>query len=183
MPDTNGKALVEHWSWAAEKGLMNKNTAGGLRAACSQVLSIQDDPDSVDIKTLDIEHELNRWVNLRAKDFKPEVLDTYKQRFRRAVALFLEYLADPAGWKPQPSKPVERTRADKPSNGNGHRTEPTSAPVTTGLRPQTNMIEYPFVLHDGEIARLILSRNMNTADVKRLSAFLATLVVDVEPAA
>jgi hypothetical protein len=35
--ETSGKAFLEHWSWAAEKGLMNKNTAGGLRSACGQV--------------------------------------------------------------------------------------------------------------------------------------------------
>src|SRR5712692_386131 len=36
MSDTTGKALLEHWSWAAEKGLMNKNTAHGLRSACRE---------------------------------------------------------------------------------------------------------------------------------------------------
>src|SRR5689334_21415891 len=31
LMDTTAKAFIEHWSWAAEKGVMNKNTAGGLR--------------------------------------------------------------------------------------------------------------------------------------------------------
>jgi predicted XRE-type DNA-binding protein len=37
-PATVQRALIEHWPWAAEKGVMNKNTAAGLRAACVQVL-------------------------------------------------------------------------------------------------------------------------------------------------
>ena len=28
--DTSGKALVEHWKWAADKGVMNPNTARTL---------------------------------------------------------------------------------------------------------------------------------------------------------
>ena len=27
--ETKGKALIDHWSWAAEKGVMNRNTAPG----------------------------------------------------------------------------------------------------------------------------------------------------------
>jgi len=51
--DTTGKALVEHWNWAAEKGGMNKHTAAGLRAACTQVLGALDNWESVDITSLD----------------------------------------------------------------------------------------------------------------------------------
>src|SRR2546428_12277575 len=100
--ETTGKALVDHWSWAADKGLMNKNTAGGLRAACSQVLSVfGDDAETVDVKTLDIEDALSRFLNLKKKEFKPTVLETYKRRFRQAVASYLSYLDHPSGWKPR----------------------------------------------------------------------------------
>ena len=39
----SGKALIERWPWAAEKGVMNKNMAAGLRAAYVQVLGVPDD--------------------------------------------------------------------------------------------------------------------------------------------
>src|SRR5436309_13241000 len=99
--ETNAKALIEHWNWAVEKGLMNRNTAAGLRGACTQVVGVLDDPEGVDVKTLDIEGTLARFQHLKKKDFKPAVLETYKRRFRQAVASYLAYLDDPGGWKPR----------------------------------------------------------------------------------
>jgi hypothetical protein len=59
-------------------GLMNKNTGGALRAAAKQVLSIEGDPDNVDVTQIkDVESLLGRWANLRKQDFKPDSLETY----------------------------------------------------------------------------------------------------------
>jgi hypothetical protein len=168
--ETTGKALLEHWSWAAEKGLMNKNTAGGLRAACGQVLSVLDDGEALDVRTLDIDDTLTRFVNLKKKDFKPAVLETYKRRFRQAVASYLAYLNDPGAWKP---RTVER--AGNGGDSDTDRAEPRPAkrePVTGG------MVDYPFPVRDGQTARLVLPRDLRADEAKRLSAFMATLVVE-----
>ena len=187
--ETNGKALVDHWIWAAEKGLMNKNTAGGLRAACSQVLGVLDDPDGVDIKTLDVEGALTRFQNLKMKKFKPAVLGTYKQRFRKAVASYLAYLNDPGGWKPRSLDRPSNDGAEK-TNGGGAGAERRAGAERVDLTrptkfemPQANMMDYPFPIREGQIAHLILPRDLKVAEVKRLTAFMATLAVDVEPTA
>jgi hypothetical protein len=49
-----GQQLVDRWNWAAEKGLMNKNTASGRRSACVHVLSIVPDWQNVDVSQLNI---------------------------------------------------------------------------------------------------------------------------------
>jgi hypothetical protein len=50
----NAKSLVDHWSWATDKGVMNRNTAAGLRSACAPVLTvIGDDWEKTDVTTLD----------------------------------------------------------------------------------------------------------------------------------
>ena len=93
--------LIDHWTWAAEKGLMNRNTAGGLRSACSRVLeALGDGWEQTNISELDVEETLLRFQNMKKKDFLPQVLEEYKQRFRKAVRSYLEYLANPGGWKP-----------------------------------------------------------------------------------
>lgn len=176
--ETTGKALVEHWNWAAEKGVMNKNTAAGLRTACTQVLSALDDGESVDIKSLDVEGAFVRFQNLKKKDFKPAVLETYKRRFRQAVTSYLAYLDDPAGWKP---RTLDRPAAAEKSNG-GDRPIDTGRPTKHEM-PQAGLVEYPFPLREGQIARLILPRDLKMSEVKRLSAFMATLAVDFEPTA
>jgi hypothetical protein len=176
--ETTGKAFVEHWNWAAEKGVMNKNTAAGLRAACTQVLGALGDWESVDIKRLDVEDTLVRFQNLKKKGFKPSVLETYKRRFRQAVTSYLSYLDDPGGWKPR--------TADRPTAGeknNGATRQPETARLTKHEMPQAGLVEYPFPLREGHIARLILPRDLKTSEVKRLTAFMSTLAVDFDPTA
>lgn len=176
--ETTAKGLVDHWNWAADKGVMNKNTAAGLRAACTQVLSALDDWESLDIKGLDVEETLVRFQNLKKKDFKPAVLETYKRRFRQAVASYLAYLDDPAGWKP---RMVERATSSEKGNGANRASE--AARATRHEMPQAGLVEYPFPLREGQIARLILPRDLKMSEVKRLSAFMSTLAVDFEPTA
>lgn len=173
--EATGKALVDHWNWAAEKGVMNKNTAAGLRAACTQVLGALDDGESVDIKSLDVDGTLVRFQNLKKANFKPAVLDTYKRRFRQAVASYLKYLEDPAGWKP---RTVDRVAASEKGNGEGRGSE--VARLTKHEIPQAGLVEYPFPLREGQIARLVLPRDLQSSEVKRLSAFMSTLVVDFD---
>ncbi len=36
--DTSGKALIEFWKWAADKGEMNPNTTSAIQIICSQIL-------------------------------------------------------------------------------------------------------------------------------------------------
>jgi len=173
--DTTGKAFLDHWGWAAEKGIMNKNTAAGIRAACAKVLSVQDDWETLDIAELDVESALIRFQNKTVKDFTPGSLATYKARFRNAVDAYLAYARDPAGWKP---RSYERTPASEKSNG-GDRTSTTERPIRHEM-PQAGLVEYPFPLRESQIARLILPRDLKTSEVKRLSAFMATLATDGE---
>lgn len=182
--ESNGKALIDHWTWAAKKGLMNKNTAGGIKAACSQVLGALENGMEVDVPTLDVDNTLTCFKNLRHKKFKPNVLETYESRFRKAVISYREYLADPAGWKP---RITERTTKKAKSNGSSstgvvqHVVERPSTMAATGI-PQSNLMEYPFPIREGVMARLILPRDLKQSEIKRLTAFVSTLAVDFESA-
>jgi hypothetical protein len=178
MSSPTGKEFIEHWNWAAEKGVMKKNTALGLRAACTQVLNTVDGWESVNIKSLNVEDALTRFQNLKHKSFKPAVLDTYKRRFRQALASYLKYLDDPAGWKP---RSVERSPSSEKANGGERQLE--VGRTTMHEIPQTGLVEYPYPLRDNQIVRLVLPRDLKSSEVKRLSAFMATLTVDYgEPA-
>src|SRR6266480_5519400 len=94
--NTTGRQLVDHWTWAAEKGVMNRNSAWGLRAACSQVLSVLDNWEQIDVASLNVDDLIKRFKNLRARDFNPSSLDAYDKRFRSAVTSFLAYVRDPS---------------------------------------------------------------------------------------
>ena len=172
--ETSARALVDHWSWAADKGLMNRNTAGGLRSACAGVPEVLgDDWEQADISSTDVEDLLLRFQNLKKKDYRPEVLEVYKQRFRKAVASYLEYLANPGTWKPSTrEKSSASQRAERPSKH-----QPPTPPVATNHRMSPDEVEYPFPLRPGVMARLILPRDLTKDDVTRLSAFMSMLIV------
>jgi hypothetical protein len=179
MSEATGRALVEHWNWAADKGLMNKNTAAGLRAACTQVLGALENWQDVDIKALDLDDTFMRFQTLRKKQFKPTVLATYRHRFRKAVESYLNYLEDPGGWRPHV---MERsiTGTDKNAAERSSRAERAADAGRLSPRemPQANMVDYPFPVREGQIARLVLPRDLKASEVKRLHAFMAALVAD-----
>jgi hypothetical protein len=171
-----GKSLVDHWSWAAEKGVMNRNTAAGLRAACVQVLSVLEEGENDEIAKLDVEALLTRFQNLRKQRFKPQVLETYKRRFRKAVSSYLEYLDNPGGWKPTNQ---ERSAAQD----RARRTSSARAPVAGSAGAATNRaasageVEYPFPLRPGVMARLILPMDLTGDEATRIQNFVGMLVV------
>src|SRR5580658_4397666 len=150
--DTTGKSLVAHWGWASGKGLMKANTASALRAACSQVISVLDDWQTIDVRTLDVDDTFKRFQNKRAKDFTPESLEQYKRRFGRAVKLFLEYADNPSAWKLTSREPARR---EKKPNGDHQEAVVNGAEVTPERRPSappaSGLVEYPFPLRAGRL--------------------------------
>jgi hypothetical protein len=59
-----GLAFVRHWDWVAEKGLMAPASARAIRAAVSQILKIDDNWESVDVRNIDVEALFGRFRNL-----------------------------------------------------------------------------------------------------------------------
>jgi hypothetical protein len=177
--DTSGKALVDHWKWMGEKGLLNINTARSLGAACSQVLAVFDDWETLDVRTLDVEDAYRRFQNKRSKDFVPASLEAYKRRFASAVTQFLDYSKDPSTWKgPSSERTGRRDRAvnNQPAGPAPASSERASTPPTQ----QSGLIEYPFPLREGRLAYLRLPADLKSGEVKRLAAYLNTLAVDSE---
>lgn len=177
---TTGKDLVDHWNWAAEKGLMKKNSAYSLRTACSNVLSVIDDWEAIDIASIDIEDTILRFKNLQARNYKPKSLETYGKRFRRAIESYLEYIRDPGAWKPvsREIQSVSTNVTQKSSNKQNSQKEViqhTQQPVGLSGR---GLIDYPFPLREGVTVRLMLPRDITINEVKRLNAFMSTLAVD-----
>jgi hypothetical protein len=100
MSTEMGPALIGEWSWAVEEGVMNKNTAAGLWAACVQMLGVLDDPDQADVANIDVEGFLTRFQDLHKQRFRPRVLEARRRRFRNAVRSCEECLENPGAWKP-----------------------------------------------------------------------------------
>jgi hypothetical protein len=145
------------------------------------VLGVLDDPDDVDVESLNVDELLTRFQNLRKQRFKPQVLEAYKRRFRSAVKSYKDYLENPGAWKPatqdRSGGVVRRPRGSDASpppegtaSGIGGRPYATVAPVGSE--------EYRFPLRAGVMARLTLPVDLTRDEAKRLKAFVDMLVVD-----
>lgn len=190
VSDTSGRALVDHWKWAADKGLMNGNSAGALRAACVQVLGVLDGWETLDVRAIDVEDVYRRFQNLRGRDFKPESLATYRRRFEQALKLFLEYTADPSGWR-APARESSSRRGKEKKERTGATNGADATDVIATPAPQlipdratfaSGLVDYPFPLREGRFAYLRLPVDLTATDVRRLNTYLNSLVIEPEAA-
>lgn len=159
---------------------MNPHTAGSYKKACSQILQMEEEWETLDVSTIDVENFCKRFQNKRNQDFKTDTLSLYLNTFRKGISSFLEYVADPSSWKFQvrvpkirkEKKPIEgETRKIPSDNGQHSSIVPIDSPPFT---------EYPFPLREGRLAHIKLPMDLKTAEVKRLTAHLHTLAIDAE---
>jgi hypothetical protein len=180
--DTSGKALVEHWKWAAEPGLMNANTAATLRAACSQVLGVLENWETTDVRALDIEDVCVRFQNKRNRDFKPDSLGAYKRRFSQAVRQFLDYANDPSSWRPNVQERAPRREKKSDADVADEVRGPIARASTPSSTTAGGLVEYPFPLREGRFAFLRLPVDLKMVEVRRLTAYLTTIAIDSDDA-
>ena len=176
--DTTGKAFVAHWTYVGDKSIMKRNTANSLQAACRQVLSVDEGWEDLDVTQIDVDGVFKRFVNKRGRDFKPESLLAYKRRFALALKMFKEYVNDPEGWKPMTRERNALQKGNGDESVEESKAVPAKAPIPSLAEP--GLIEFPFPLRGGRVARLRLPADLKMEDVRRLTAFIRALAVDFE---
>ncbi len=184
--DGTGRDFVDHWNWAAEKGLLNRNTANALRAAVQRVLSVEgQDWESINVRSIDIDSLLDRFENLAKKEFAPGSLAAYRSRFLRALSLYLSYLDDPRNYRPQlreRSKTGERATSARSrvprTRAQGASTLDTEA---IGTSTSSRMIRYPFPVRQGIVAEILLPVDLQKDEATRLCTFINSLALEDSP--
>jgi hypothetical protein len=175
-----GKGLIEFLNYTSEKGMVNSNTVGALRAASREVLGAVEPEgwEAVDLRTIDVEDFANRFERLRAGRLKPESLGVYKSRFRSALQMYFKYLDNPSGWRYKPERPAASRKKPAtvivPSDGvSGVEAQPTDA-----RSPRSSTIDYPFPLRPGMVVTLKLPVDLTRPEAKRLAGFIDSLALD-----
>lgn len=164
--------------FAVAKGYMKTATGQAMKTACKEVFSATEGDawEMLDLDAVSVEDTLQRFSTLRAMKFSTGSLNTYKTRFRKAVAMFKDFRDDPPGWRPDMK---QRSRTAKPaSNG-----APSDAGVARKLPAATpGNITYPFPLRDGVLASLQLPSDLSKREAQRLGAFINSLAMEEQPA-
>ena len=169
-----GKDLVEHWAWAAEKGLMPRTSAKAMAVSCRRVLEVEQDWKNVNVLALDMDEFARRFKNLRALDYKPSTLGDYASRFRRGVLSYRAFLDDPSKW--HFGSRTKRTTSSKPKS----RQPDDSDTAERSDLQEVALQEYVYPFRQNVLATLTIPKDATAAEIRRLVAWAQTLAVDYE---
>jgi hypothetical protein len=159
--------LFRFWKRHAPQHGVNPHTANAIRVACMRVFSVlPTNAENVDLRTIGpVDSLLQRFEDEHEGKLARETIEAYKTRFRYGLESYLSFLKDPHGWDPG-FTPRERMSADPSHGGWGH-----DAPAASALT-------HRFPLRKDYDAVFTLPRDLSSAEVSKLSAYLATLAVD-----
>ncbi len=187
--EATGKDLVDFWNHAAEKGLMPSNTAGGLRAACREVLTAVEGEawEATNLHQIDAEDFAERFARLRAVKFKPDTLQVYRSRFKNAVSMYLEFLEDPSAWRYKARRPykgrVQQGNGARPTNNqSAKQVREPEQPEERYELPSVRTIDHQYPLRPNLIIKVQLPVDLTGSEATRLSGFVASLVQEPIPA-
>lgn len=168
-----GKALVEHWVWAAEEGLMSRTSAIHMAVSCQRVLEVEGDWENMDVLTLDVD-ELSSKFNVIRSDLKPSTLRDYAGRFRRGVRSYRGFLGDPDKWRDEARNKMANSA--KPNS----RLSEGSDTVRSADQGKVRLQEYVYPFRQNVLATLKIPQDATAAEIRRLVAWAQTLAVDYE---
>jgi hypothetical protein len=177
-------ALMKFLDTVVVKGLMNANTAGGLKAACSRIMD--DLADTDDVRGVDINTAVVRYNNRNPGTLAPNSLAEYQRRVSRAISDFVRWVENPAGFKPRARGTTAKNgrKAEGATDGRATPRQETSRPVghSTGSASPSAGLPLSYPLRPDFLAQVVIPRDLTAEEARRLGAFLLTLAADFRPA-
>lgn len=174
-----GAGLQEFLSWAGRTGEMNPTTADAWAVACRRVLGVEEDPEGVNLRSLDVEGVASRFENLNRTKFTSGSMATYKSRFASAVAAYLAWL-DNEPWKPT-SRKASRPRSPRPAGSDdASESKGGGADLVQATPPPAHpagalVVTYRVPLRPDLMIEVGLPTDLTVADADRLAGFVRAL--------
>lgn len=100
MSEYSSRAVVDFLQYAANKGLLNKATANAKRIAVERVFEAAEPNEAQDVREVDVESLMHRFMNLSGSGFKPGSLTSYQSRVRSSIEEFLAWKSNPMTFRP-----------------------------------------------------------------------------------
>jgi hypothetical protein len=177
--------LLEFLDYLIEKNYATSSQVSPWKSAVRQVFSTVegDGFEGFDVRTFDADEYMDRFGNAVVGEYKQESLISYRQRFKKAIALYLDFLqtnrppllrTTRRSWS-ESSGPSAAAMPKRKVSKDSAPLPPAPSPESSGAEP---LIDYPFPLRSGQIAYVRLPRKLEKEDAERLGAFVRTLVYE-----
>jgi hypothetical protein len=183
-------------AFLGDKGLLNPNSASGIRTACDKVFSALDEDEKLNLAELDVDQAIRRFMNKNPGVLSPDSANVYRSRIERALSMLKSYNANPTGFKVGGGRKLVNTSPGekKQASANGKRSSDTTHNKQTSdintevpqdrrqtdIKPQSS-VSLSFPLRPDFVAQFIVPKDLTLKEAKRLGAYFEVLAVDFEP--
>lgn len=198
-----GAGLMKFLEVKSRKHELPDSVASPLRTASKRVLDVEDDPDGVDLTTVNIDGLIARFWNKNRATLTAQSLQAYEGRFRRALSMYYRWLNNDPDWvgKLRPSVAANgvtttgktaktsvpgrhtagrnaRPSAEPPSLDSGPDEIVTERTTNADTPPDSELFDYPVALVDSKVTAILrLPRTYTTGDAARMAALINALAV------
>ena len=186
--DYSKAAMKRFMTVAVDQGLLNPNTAAGWNAAIACVF--EDVGDGDDVRAVDVATAIKRYHNKHPGELKGTVLAEYQRRVKRVIHDFVKYTDDPTSYKGRGKSPT-----DPANNSKTPKKKPAAPASNTIITPGPGTISvtgFPlkvgvgmsldYNLRPDFLAQVVVPRDMNSQEARRLANFIMALATDYQPA-
>jgi hypothetical protein len=183
LMSSTGDGLIAFLDWAARTGELSRATAGAYKTAVTQLLGIDEGWGALDLRTLEVERQAERFVRVRAGDHKQDTLQVYISRFKTALRLYLSYIDSPSTFRAGGrGRAKARTTLKTKASSSAKPVQQRSAGPKSSTAPAEPMVleRYPFPLRPDLMVYLSLPRDLRRGEAQRLGAYLMSLATDDE---
>jgi hypothetical protein len=192
--DYSFAALMQFLDYAGEKGLINRSTAEGHRAAARKIEGDLTEQESADVREIDPDIVFQRFMNRNRVELGPSTLLEYKRRLSRMVKDFAQWRGDPTAYRPKGTKTPKSgkvgaessVKSSPPARRPTAKVEASKSEVSdfekvTSDGAGKQMLNLPYPIRPDVLATIQVPRDMSSEEAARLAAFVRTLAIDFKP--
>jgi hypothetical protein len=136
--------------------------------------------ESLDLTSVDLDDYFARFQTLAGAQYKAESITAYKRRIHNAIDAHEHYITAgrPPTFRQAGSKPKSSAATAKPNGSDNVVTIDAKQSTSNEAGKASGLLEFPYPLGDGRMAKLYLPPRVKADDVNRLCAFIRTLQDD-----
>jgi hypothetical protein len=184
MSGYGAKDLLSFLEYALEKGLGKKETLKTRIVSVGRIVDAVGEDEFGDVREADVDHIMERFMNLEGTKFSPGSLASYKSRLNSSVADFLRYKENPTAYRPARQR-TARNRTEVAASKNGIANDATlDGEPDVPKSPERKSIAdseastFPIPLRQGLVVKIVgLPHDLSQSEAQRIANVVKAMAV------